>query len=165
MEDETTTDRDVLRITWIGHSTVLIELDGVRLLTDPVLRTRFAHLRRVPERTDVAALGQLDAVLVSHLHYDHLDLPSLDRLGRSQRVVVPVGGGGLLRKRGFTLVDELDRGDELEIGAVTIRATYAEHDSRRGHPWSASAPALGYIVRGSSTVYFAGDTDLFDGMR
>ena len=74
-------ERGVLRITWVGHSTVLIELDGVRLLTDPVLRNRLAHLRRVGARADAGALRGVDAVLISHLHYDHLDVPSLQRLG------------------------------------------------------------------------------------
>ena len=70
-----------MRITWLGHATVLIELDGVTLLTDPVLRRTVLHLRRAGQ-VPVAAVGSPDAVLISHLHWDHLDLPSLDRLGR-----------------------------------------------------------------------------------
>ena len=117
----------MLRITWVGHSTVLIELDGVRLLTDPVLRGRLAHLRRVAARVDPAALERLDAVLVSHMHYDHLDLP----LGRepwplASMSCVPAGSGRLLRRRGFTRVSELDVGEELDIEAVTV----AGHRSR-----------------------------------
>jgi L-ascorbate metabolism protein UlaG (beta-lactamase superfamily) len=161
--EEATADRNARRITWIGHSTVLIELDGVRLLTDPVFRRRFAHLRRVGAEGDAAALGTLDAVLVSHLHYDHLDLPSLARLGRGQRLVVPAGAGRLLRKRGFEHVDELARGEELELDGVRIRATHAEHSGQR-LPFGADVPAVGYLVSGSARVYFAGDTDLFDGM-
>jgi L-ascorbate metabolism protein UlaG (beta-lactamase superfamily) len=149
------------RITWLGHATVLLELDGVRLITDPLLRGRVAHLRRVaPVATDV---GRLDAVLVSHLHYDHLDRPSLRRLGRSVRVVVPAGAGRLVGRWGFPDVVELAAGDELSVGAVTVRATHAEHDDRRG-PFGTHAPAVGYVVTGSHSVYFAGDTDLFDGM-
>ena len=83
------------RITWLGHSTVLVELDGTRLLTDPVLRDRVAHLRRT-KPADAGMLYALDGVLVSHLHYDHLDYPSLERLGRSVPVVVPRGAGRLL---------------------------------------------------------------------
>jgi L-ascorbate metabolism protein UlaG (beta-lactamase superfamily) len=153
----------VLRITWIGHSTVLLELDGVRLLTDPVLRKSIVHVRRVAGPVDVDALGELDAALVSHLHYDHLDMRSLRRLGRSLRVVAPAGSGSLLRRSGLADVTELDVGDTVEIGAVTIEATHAEHDGRRG-PFG-RAPALGYLVTGSARVYFAGDTDLFDGME
>jgi len=149
------------KVTWIGHSTVLLEVDGVRIVTDPVLRPRFAHLRRVAGAA--SALPELDVVLISHLHYDHLDLASLDRLGRSLRVVVPTGGGNLLRKRGFTNVEEVDRGGEVQIGTATVRATHADHDGRR-NPFGAEAPAVGYVVQGSVRVYFAGDTDLFDEM-
>lgn len=151
------------RITWLGHSTVLIDLDGVRLLTDPVLRTRFIHLRRVGTATDAAAIGPLDAVLLSHLHHDHADVPTLRRLGRDRRLVVPAGGARLLRRKGFDHVEELGRGDELVIGDVAIRATHAEHHGRRA-PFGDHAPAVGYLIEGSSRVYFAGDTDLFDEM-
>lgn len=153
----------MLRITWIGHSTVLIELDGVRLLTDPVLRRRFAHLRRVGELEEAAKPTDIDAALVSHLHYDHLDLPSLRRLGREQRIVVPAGAATLLRRQGFANVDELGRGDELTVGGVTVTATHAEHAGGR-LPFGVQAPALGYLVSGSARVYFAGDTDLFENM-
>jgi L-ascorbate metabolism protein UlaG (beta-lactamase superfamily) len=79
-------------LTWVGHSTVLIEANGTRLLTDPLLRPRVAHLRRVAG--SAAALDdELDAVLVSHVHYDHLDLPSLESL-RAKRFVVPRGAAG-----------------------------------------------------------------------
>src|SRR5438132_2243122 len=155
---------DVLRSTWLGHSTVLLELDGVRLLTDPVLRRRVLHLRRVGVQADVRGLEGLDAALVSHLHYDHLDRRSLERLGRSLRLVVPAGAGSLLRRRGFARVSEVEVGDQLTIGPLKVRVTHAEHDGRRG-PFGRSAPAVGYLVTGSGSVYFAGDTDLFDGMR
>jgi Predicted Zn-dependent hydrolases of the beta-lactamase fold len=78
-----------MRITWIGHSTVLLELDGVRLVTDPVLRPRVTHLRRTGI-ADTTKLGGVDAVLISHVHYDHLDLASLRSLG-PVRIIVPSG--------------------------------------------------------------------------
>jgi L-ascorbate metabolism protein UlaG (beta-lactamase superfamily) len=151
-------------ITWIGHSTVLLELDGVSLITDPILRRRVLHLRRTAATPHQGAPGAPDAVLVSHLHYDHLDVASLRRLGYATRVVVPAGGGSLLRRRGFRTVTEVDVGDEVRIAGVAIRATPASHDGQRT-PFSADAAALGYLVCGSKRVYFAGDTDLFDGMR
>jgi L-ascorbate metabolism protein UlaG (beta-lactamase superfamily) len=157
------TEADALRITWLGHSTVLIELDGTRLLTDPVLRGRVAHLRRVASRPDDETLDRVDAVLVSHLHHDHLDLPSLQRLGRAVPIVAPLGAGGLLKRRGFRVVTETAIGDAVTIGALEIRATPAEHEARR-HPFGADAPAVGYVVTGTARVYFAGDTDLFEGM-
>ena len=151
-----------MRVQYVGHASVLVDLDGVRLLTDPLLRNRVAHLRRsVP--VDAGALRGVDAVLVSHAHYDHLDLPSLERLGKKVPVVLPRGLGGLLRKRRFESVLEVERGETLRIGELEITAVHAEHDRGRG-PFGATAPPVGYVVRGSRSVYFAGDTDLFDEM-
>ena len=150
------------RIEYVGHATVVVDLDGVRLLTDPLLRNRVAHLRRAAP-VDAKALRGIDAVLISHAHYDHLDLPSLEKLGKKLPVIVPRGLGGLLRKRRFETVIEVEQQESIHIGALEVRAVPAEHDGGRG-PFGASAEALGYIVTGSRSVYFAGDTDLFDGM-
>jgi len=141
---------------------VLLELDGVRLLTDPVLRSRMLHLRRSGP-LDLEPVRNVDAALVSHAHWDHLDLPSLDRLAGKPRFVVPRGMGATLRRRGLANVEEVDVGDVVEIGAVTVTATIAEHDGRRG-PLAPDSPSLGYVIAGSQRVYFAGDTDLFDEM-
>jgi L-ascorbate metabolism protein UlaG (beta-lactamase superfamily) len=78
-------------------------------------------------------------------------------------VVVPREAGELVRRRGFARVLEVAAGDELDLGSVRVRATHAEHASGRG-PFSPRSSALGYVVSGSVAVYFAGDTDLFDGM-
>ena len=161
-EDAQNTSSARGRITWLGHATVLVDLDGVKLLTDPVLRPFVMHLRRA-WAPDAHALRGLDAVLVSHVHFDHLDLGSLERLGRSLPVVLPRGAGGLLRKRRFEHVVEVGAGEEIRIGALTIVATEAEHEADRG-PLGTKAPSLGYLVKGSRTVYFAGDTDVFPGM-
>lgn len=151
-----------MRITWIGHSTVLIELDGVRLLTDPLLRNRVAHLRRVvPVEADAGS--NADAVLISHLHYDHLDLPSLRRLDRSRLLVVPRGARPLVAKQGFRHVVEVEPGERVDVNGVTVEATYAEHDGNRG-PLGAKASAVGFLASGSGRIYFAGDTDLFERM-
>jgi L-ascorbate metabolism protein UlaG (beta-lactamase superfamily) len=147
------------RLVYVGHATVLIELDGVRLLTDPVLRGRLVHLRRrVPAPTE--PLADLAAVLISHVHYDHLDLPSLRTLGRAVPVVVPRGARRAIR--GFSDVRELRVGEELRLGEVTVRAVPAEHKSARLPLFP--SPAVGFVISGSRTVYFAGDTDLFPGM-
>ena len=150
-------------LTWLGHSTVVVDLEDTRVVTDPVLRGRVWHLRRDAEVT-AESLGELDAILVSHAHFDHLDLRSLRRLDNTLPVVVPRGAGGLVRRRGFREVVELDVGEEVEIGAVRIRATNAEHAPGRG-PFSARTPSLGYVLDGQALVYFAGDTDLFPAMR
>lgn len=150
------------RLTWLGHSCVAIQLDGLGIVTDPVLRERIVHLRR-KKPVDLAALEGVDLVLVSHIHHDHLDLPSLVRLDRRTEVIVPEGAGGLLRRRGFHVVHEVVAGDEVDVGTVRVRVTHAEHAStfrvgtRRTQP-------VGYVIAGSRTVYFAGDTDLFQGM-
>ncbi len=150
------------RIVYVGHATVLVELDGVRVLTDPVLRRRVLHLRRhTLPRAD--ALSGLDAVLISHAHWDHLDVPSLARLGGTPRAIVPRGAARLLRRSRFSEVVELDVGESTEVGGLTVTATRAEHDAGRG-PLGVRAPALGYRLTGSKRVYFAGDTDLFGEM-
>ena len=148
-----------LALTYVGHATVTVELDGVTLVTDPMLRRRVWHIRRqVPLPGPVEA----DVVLVSHGHYDHLDLPSLDLLDRDAPVVVPRGLGPLLRRRGHTDVAELDVGEQVSFAGVTVQATPAAHTGTR---LTARASALGYLIRGSRTVYFAGDTDLMPALE
>jgi L-ascorbate metabolism protein UlaG (beta-lactamase superfamily) len=107
----------------------------------------------------------VDAVLISHLHYDHLDIPSLQRLGREMPVVAPHGAGALIRRKaGIANVLELRPGEQIEIGAVTVRATHAEHDPGR-LPFGVRAAPLGYLIDGGGhSAYFAGDTDVFAGM-
>jgi L-ascorbate metabolism protein UlaG (beta-lactamase superfamily) len=149
------------RLTWLGHATVLVELGGVRLLTDPVLRSRVAHLRR--EGPAPGSPGPLDAVLVSHLHYDHLDLPSLRMLDSVPRLVCPSGAGDFLARAGLPGAEELSPGESAEIGAVRVEATPARHDGTR-RPGGPVARPVGFRLSGEHSVYFAGDTDLFDGM-
>ena len=132
-------------------------------MTDPVLRAHVGHLRRLAP-VELPPLAGLDAVLVSHGHLDHLDPPSLARLGRRQRIVVPAGAAGPLLRRGFERVEQVGAGDAVRVGTVVVRAVHADHPGRRLGPLSPAAPALGYVVAGSRRVYFAGDTDLFAGM-
>ena len=145
-------------VTWLGHATVVVDLDGQRIVTDPVLRRRVVHLRR--DRA-ASAPEAASGVLLSHLHFDHLDLPSLKTFARELPVVVPRGGARLLRS--FADVREIGPGESVELGGLHIDAVEAEHDGRR-YPGGASGPALGYVMRGSHSIYFAGDTDLFAGM-
>jgi L-ascorbate metabolism protein UlaG (beta-lactamase superfamily) len=151
-----------VRIQYLGHATVLAELDGARILTDPILRRRVAHLRRKAPAV-APELGALDAVLVSHAHYDHLDFPSLARLDRGTTIVVPRGLGPTLRKRGFEHVVELEEGHDLAVGSITVRASHADHSGSRP-PLVRRASAVGYVLMGSRSIYFAGDTDLFPEM-
>jgi L-ascorbate metabolism protein UlaG (beta-lactamase superfamily) len=149
------------RVRWLGHATVLVELDGVRLLTDPLLRSRVLHLRRAAP-LDAEGLEGLDAVLISHVHYDHLDLASLGRLDRGARVLVPRGAGKLVARRGFRSVEEVVEDETVPVGPVAVRAVPARHGSSR--VLGTRSAALGYVLEGSRRIYFAGDTDLFPGM-
>ena len=152
------------RLTCLGHSTVLIELAGLRILTDPVLFDRVTLLRRVVTSLDPSLHADIDLVLLSHLHLDHFDLPSLRLLGPRVRVVVPAGAGPLLRRSGFDRVDELAAGERIVVGSLTATATPAAHGGFRP-PFGPRAAALGYLLEaGSARIYFAGDTDLFPAM-
>jgi L-ascorbate metabolism protein UlaG (beta-lactamase superfamily) len=150
------------RIVFLGHATVLIELGGVRLLTDPLLRGRVAHLRRQVPPVKESEFADPHAVLISHLHHDHLDLASLRRLGSTTRLIVPAGAGAWLEHRGFTRVSELSVGESASIASLTVSAVRAQHDGRR--PGGPRAETLGYVARGRRVVYFAGDTALYEEM-
>lgn len=153
------------RVTYVGHATVLIEVDGVRILTDPVLRYRVVHLRRCRSPILDSWHAKLDAVLISHLHYDHLDLPSLRKLGKTMRLLVPVGAGALLRQHGFVNVEEMRVGERTTVAGTSVTATRAVHSGARG-PLGPTAECLGFVV-GSETqrIYFPGDTDIFPEME
>jgi len=150
-------------ITWIGHATVLIESGGVRLLTDPVLRERIGPLVRIAPEGGVDVPGRVDAVLLSHLHADHVDLPSLRRVAGAAPVFAPHPAGAWLRRRGVADVREIRAGDEAGVGGVRVLATPALHDWRR-YPLGPAADPVGYLVDGARPVFFAGDTDLSEAM-
>jgi L-ascorbate metabolism protein UlaG (beta-lactamase superfamily) len=149
------------RIRFFGHSTVLAEIDGVRLLFDPLLRNRILFLAWRGAPIGSAELGPLDAILISHQHSDHLDVPSLRKLDAETPVITGPGSGRLVRKASFEDVRELQVGDRLPVGAVEVEAVYAEHKGQRW-PWTKGADAIGFVVHGSRSIYFAGDTDHFD---
>jgi len=151
-------------IVWGGHATVRIVLGGEAVLTDPVLRRRVMHLRRVVPLVDGLGAG-LRAVLISHLHHDHLDPASLRMLPADAQLVVPIGSRSALGRRTRQSVIELAPGESTTIGALEIRATTAAHEGGRSGRRGSSPPALGYVVgHRAATVYFAGDTDIFPGM-
>ncbi|HKH64244.1 MAG TPA: MBL fold metallo-hydrolase [Solirubrobacterales bacterium] len=152
------------RLTYVGHSTVLIDLDGTRVLTDPVLRNHLGPLVRHGAPPATEATEDLDAVLVSHLHHDHADLGSLRKLDRETRMLVPPGSRRFFARRGFLAASELAVGESVSIGSLTVTAVEARHDGgRRRH--ARHSEAIGFLVRGTRSVYFAGDTDLFPGMK
>ena len=158
-----------MRVTWWGHATATITDQGTTVLTDPLLRNRLAHLRR--RRGPVPTLAAApDAVLISHLHADHCDPASLLALPERTRLVVPAGAAAFLRRRlggrpGARDITELSAGDETDVGALSVRAVPAEHDGCRLPGSRSRAATLGYVVTGGRSVWFAGDTGLFDEMK
>jgi L-ascorbate metabolism protein UlaG (beta-lactamase superfamily) len=151
-------------ITFLGHSTVLVEVDSLRILTDPVLGAGLGPVRRQVPAVLPDLFADLDAVFVSHAHHDHLDLASLRRIPGRPTVLVPRGLGRLVARSAPGPVEEVVAGDHLVIDRVRFEVVPALHDGWRA-PFGPSAPALGCVVRGSRTVYFPGDTDLFPAMR
>ncbi len=151
------------RVTWAGHATVLVEMDGARLLTDPVLRRRIGPLWRHGPVPEPALTEGVDAVLISHLHHDHADAASLRRLSRTVPVFAGPGAGDFLERLGFTVVRELAPGASGTVGGVRITATEADHPAG-GRRFERASRAIGFELAGRRRIYFAGDTDLFEGM-
>jgi L-ascorbate metabolism protein UlaG (beta-lactamase superfamily) len=161
--DDTSPMHSISSVTYLGHATVLIEMDGVLLLTDPVLRSRVGPLVRLVA-VPGPILPKVDAVLISHPHWDHLDPPSLRLLEGDPLIIAPRGTATFLGDRGIRHVQELAPGERTVIGDVVVQATLARHSGFRP-PFGPETDCVGFLVRGSQQVYFAGDTDLFPEMR
>lgn len=149
------------RIVYVGHATVLVELGGVRLLTDPVLGAWVGPLHRRQPPPPRCVAEDLDAVLISHLRRDQADLPSLRRLGQGVPLIVPAGTRDFFAGHGVGDVVELAPGETRLLGTVAVTATAAAREIGRG---SVAAEPIGFLVEGSQRLYFAGDTHLFAGM-
>ncbi|GHF44860.1 MBL fold metallo-hydrolase [Streptomyces griseosporeus] len=154
-------------ITWWGHATCTVEDSGIRVLTDPLFARRLAHLRRRRGAPPPPDARRADVVLVSHLHADHLHVPSLQTLAPGTRLLVPRGAPravpGFARLRHLR-IREMAPGDEATVGDLVVRAVPARHDGRRLPVGPQRSPALGYVVEGEARTYFAGDTGLFESM-
>jgi L-ascorbate metabolism protein UlaG (beta-lactamase superfamily) len=150
-------------LTYVGHASVLIEMDGVRILTDPMVRNRVGPLHRQVATPD-PSFRQVDAVLISHPHWDHLDPPSLRLLNGDPRLIVPAGTAPFLRGQGMRRVEEIEPGEQIVIGRVVVEATPANHSGFR-YPFGPVTDSVGFLISGSYRIYFAGDTDLFPEMR
>jgi L-ascorbate metabolism protein UlaG (beta-lactamase superfamily) len=152
------------RITYVGHATVLVEMDGVRLITDPLLGRSVGPLRRRGPAPDPRLVEEIDAVLLSHLHHDHVHIRSLSRFDRAVPLLTAPGAGDLLARRGFASVTELAAGESSQVGGLRVSATEASHPGGR-RLRSRAAQAIGFAIEGGRSVYFAGDTDIFPGME
>jgi len=151
---------DTTRITYVGHGTALIESAGRRLLTDPLLRRWAGPLRRYAPLPGPDVTGNLDAILLSHLHIDHVDVGSLRLLDRRTPVIVPAPGATTLGRLGFSDVREVETGDLIRFGPVTVEATAARHVVKR-YPLLPVSDGVGFLVSGGRSVYYAGDTGPF----
>jgi L-ascorbate metabolism protein UlaG (beta-lactamase superfamily) len=151
-------------VTWLGHATVVVDIDGVRIVADPLLRRHNGLLVRRGRRPDPAAWFGADAVLLSHLHHDHAELASLRLLGGVPILTAEPNAHWAIRK-GFNAPDmEPDAWTPISGSEVEVRLTPAVH-AARPMPHRPNA-ANGHLVRGpSGIVWLAGDTELFDGME
>lgn len=168
-----------IRLTWLGHATFLVQLDGVNLLTDPVLSRRASPLawmgpaRLSPVPLAVRDLPHIHGVVLSHDHYDHLDLPTVkglrDRFGDSLAWVTPLGYRGWFERVGVAGVTELDWWETAAIRAggrkVTVRALPAQHWTRRRFRINDRLWASYALRAGGRAVYFGGDSGYFPGYR
>ena len=164
-----------LRATWLGWSTVLVEIDGRHVLTDPVWSERCSPSTLVgPKRFHappiaLADLPRIDAVVVSHDHYDHLDMPVVRTLaGRGTRFLVPLGVGAHLERWGVQpqQIAELDWNESVDVGGLQITATPSRHYSGRDPRHNNETLWASWVVKGPShRFYFSGDTGYFDGFK
>jgi len=147
---------------FLGHSTVLLDLDGTHLITDPILRSHIPGLIHRHPLRDQTIVDAVQSVLISHTHHDHLDIPSLRRLPRNALVLGPVGSAGLLRRNHID-VREMRPSDGCQVGNIRVVATLAKHLGYRV-PYGPFA-SIGFVLEGSLRIYFAGDTAVFPEMR
>lgn len=164
-----------LRLTWMGHSSVLAEIDGQRVLFDPVWGERcspfpFAGPKRLhPVPVPLAALGPVDVVVISHDHYDHLDMPSIKALaGTDTLFAVPLGVGAHLEHWGVaeSRLRELDWHEETKVGGLTLTATPARHFCGRGLRNTQHTLWASWAVAGERhRIYHSGDTGYFEGFK
>lgn len=153
---------DQTAVTWVGHATYVVQLGGLVILTDPVWSRRIAGARSrlTPPGVAFADLPRVDAVVISHNHYDHLDAPTVRQLPRATPLLVPAALGGWFRRRGFRVVTELDWWESTEVGGVRFDFVPAHHWSRRTLVDTCETLWGGWVMTGptGATVYFAGDT-------
>lgn len=157
-----------LTVTWIGHSTLLLQIDGVSILTDPVWSERaspvsFAGPKRLFEPgMQLDDLPEIDIILISHNHYDHLDKKTIKHFGNKPMYIVPLGVGSFFESLDITRYQELDWWESIKVNNIEIISTPAQHFSGRNLFDRNKTLWCGWIMRGKTkTIYFAGDTGYF----
>ena len=162
-------------VTWVGHATVLVQMPGVTFLTDPIWSdwpspVPFIGPRRfVPPGLAIENLPPIDFVVISHNHYDHLDLPTLKALAARDaktQFLVPLGNESLLQDHGIKTVQAFDWGDSITINGSRIYCLPTQHWSKRGiADTNRSLWASWAVIGTSKRFYFAGDTGYFEGFK
>ncbi|MEU9240939.1 MBL fold metallo-hydrolase [Streptomyces sp. NPDC048385] len=157
---------DTVSVTWAGHASWIVRIGGLTVLTDPVWSRRIlgTPARVTPVGVPWETLPRVDAVVVSHNHYDHLDAPTLRRLPRDTPVFVPAGLGRWFRRRRFTTVTELDWWEAAELSGVRFDFVPAHHWSKRTLIDTCHSLWGGWVLTAADggRVYFAGDTGYGD---
>ena len=162
---------DEPRLEWLGHSGFRIEWAGTTLLLDPNLSPRCTvSARRFEPPLAAHELGAIDAALISHAHFDHLDLPTLSGVPSLGSILLPRGSEhDLAGMRPSTRIVPMAAGETRAVGGLEVTAVPAAHNGHRLHPLASRRPALGWIVRrGDDALYYAGDTGRrndFDAIR
>ncbi len=180
-------NRTTPTLTWVGHSTFLIQLQGQNIITDPVWSNRMAfHKRLAPPGIPIDDVPSIDVILISHSHYDHLSISSIRRLAGGKQLLVPAGLSAKLKLKGFSRVKELHWWESVTIGAVKYTFVPSQHSTRR-NPWDsnsshwggwmleavqhphggrrASETGGGMNRSAASCIYFAGDSGYFSGFK
>jgi L-ascorbate metabolism protein UlaG (beta-lactamase superfamily) len=152
----------VTKITYLGHASFLIDTERGTIVTDPVFSPRIGRFftrRSSPSSFRPEALRRVLGILLSHGHHDHMDYPSLARIGRTHPIVVPWGLSAPLRFHGFTDVRRCVPWEELRLGEWKVTAVPSRHFGGR-LPFIYTSGHQGYVLSGPSCIYFAGDTGL-----
>lgn len=159
-------NRSQFSITWIGHSTFLIQVAGLNILTDPVWAKRMGFQKRLTEPgIPLTQLPEIDIVLISHGHYDHLDFGTIRNLKGNITYYVPMGLKKTFTRRGYKLVLEANWWDSFSHNGIRITFVPAQHWTRRSINDMNTSHWGGWIIESEKSVYFVGDTGYFRGFK
>ncbi|MCM3570862.1 MBL fold metallo-hydrolase [Neobacillus mesonae] len=160
-------NRSLTSYTWIGHSTFFIQMNGLNILTDPVWAKRMGYEKRSTEPgIALEDMPDIDAVFISHGHYDHLDFPTLKKLKGNPHYFVPAGLKRLLNRRGYQNVTEMNWWEQMDYKGITIHFVPAQHWTRRTLTDMNTSHWGGFVFQSAQeTYFFVGDTGYFAGFK
>ncbi|WP_423802226.1 MBL fold metallo-hydrolase [Neobacillus sp. SAB-20_R2A] len=153
--------------TWIGHSTFLIQMNGINILTDPVWAKRMGFQKRLTEPgISLEDLPEIDVIVISHGHYDHLDFPTIKKIKGNPQFIAPIGLKPLFNRKGYQKVSEMGWWESAEIRGIKIHFVPAQHWTRRTLTDMNTSHWGGFIFQTQKeTLYFVGDTGYFAGFK